>query len=76
MEKNTKTIHTNEYRELIKKLVNARKKAQLTQKEVANFLNCSQSYISKIENNQIKIDPIILRKFSKLYQTDIDTLMS
>jgi len=71
---NKKTIHTSEYRKLIDKLIIARKKANLTQKDVAENLHCSQSYISKIENYQIKIDPIKLKQFSEIYQVDINDL--
>jgi len=71
---NKKTIHTYEYRKLIDKLIIARKKAHLTQKDVAENLHCSQSYISKIENYQIKIDPIKLKQFSEIYQVDINDL--
>ena len=73
---NKKTIHTSEYRKLIDKLIIARKKANLTQKDVAENLHCSQSYISKIENYQIKIDPIKLQQFSKIYQVDISDLFN
>ena len=66
-----KSIHTQEYREIISKLINFRKKADLTQIEVADLLKCSQSYISKIENCQIRIDFIQLRTFADLYKTNI-----
>jgi transcriptional regulator with XRE-family HTH domain len=71
MASNKKTIHTSEYHELIQKLISARKNAGFTQKNVADILGCSQSYISKIENAQIRIDPIQLKDFSKIYKIDL-----
>ena len=47
----------------------------LTQIEVADLLNCSQSYISKIENCQIRIDFIQLKTFADLYKIDIQELL-
>jgi len=70
-----KSIHTQEYREIILRLINSRKKLDLTQIEVADLLNCSQSYISKIENCQIRIDFIQLKTFADLYKIDIQELL-
>jgi transcriptional regulator with XRE-family HTH domain len=70
-----KSIHTQEYREIISKLIYSRKKVGLTQIEVADLLNCSQSYISKIENCQIRIDLIQLKVFAELYKTNIQDLL-
>ena len=76
MPSNKKTIHTSEYQELIQKLISARKKAGLTQKGVADILGYSQSYISKIENAQIRIDPIQLKDFSEIYKIDLTKLFN
>ena len=72
----TKTIHADDYKDLVDKLVDARKKANLTQKDVANIINCSQSYISKIENYQVRIDPIQLKNFAEIYHVDAYSLLS
>ena len=71
-----KSIHTQEYREIISKLIESRKNANLTQIEVAKLLNCSQSYISKIENCQIRIDLIQLKVFAEVYKTNIQELLN
>jgi transcriptional regulator with XRE-family HTH domain len=76
MASNTKTIHTSEYHELIQKLIKARKSAGITQKGVADILGRSQSYISKIENAQIRIDPIQLKKFSEIYKFDLSEILN
>jgi len=74
MQSNKKTIYSEDYRRIIDKLVIARKKGNLTQKDIAKTLNCSQSYISKIENYQIKIDPIQLKQLADIYQIEINDL--
>jgi len=76
MASNKKTIHTSEYHELIQKLISARKKAGFTQKGVADILGYSQSYISKIENAQIKIDPIQLKDLSEIYRIDLSKIFN
>jgi len=63
-----KVIYTPEYRRLIKQLKLARKEADLTQKDIAKFLGLSQSYISKIESGQVKVDVILLKKFAEIYK--------
>lgn len=61
------SIHSKEYRQLIKKLVKARKAAQLTQIEVSEKLNKPQSYVSKVENCQRRLDAIELREMADIY---------
>lgn len=48
----------------IKKL---RKKHGYTQKDLANYLNTSQSYIAKLENNKLQLSSKVLKKLSLLY---------
>jgi len=62
-----KTIHTIEYKQFIDKLKKARFSAGLTQKDVAEKLNKPQSYISKVESGQQRVDVVELNKFAKLY---------
>jgi len=76
MSSNKKTIHTSEYQALIQKLISARKNSGFTQKDVADILGYSQSYISKIENAQIRIDPIQLKDFSEIYRIDLTKIFS
>lgn len=70
-----KTIYTDEHKELVKKLVEAREKAGLKQEDVAKSLGKTQSYISKIESGQRRIDLIQLKHLAKIYKVTIDSLL-
>jgi len=67
-----KSIYTNEYKNLVKKLQNARNAVGLTQNDVATKLKKPQSYVSKIENGEQRIDIIEMKKFANLYKKDIN----
>lgn len=52
----TKSIFTSNYQLLLKLLISARKKAKITQQELAKKLGKNQSYISKYENSERRLD--------------------
>ncbi len=56
---------------MIKKLVKARKNAGFTQVDVAKKLGVHQSFISKIESCQRRVDVLELKRFAKLYGVKI-----
>ena len=62
---------TKFYRKLGAKLVQARLDAGKEQKEVALHISKTQSYISKIENGDVKIDPYTLVLLAKFYKKSI-----
>lgn len=66
-----KTIHTKEYKQFIVKLKQARLLAGFTQKRVSEKLNKPQSYISKVEAGEQRVDIIELKRFAKLYKKDL-----
>ena len=66
-----KNIYSKGQKHLVKKLKTARKKAGLDQKEAAKKLETTQSYISKLESGQRKIDVIQLKELSRIYKKDI-----
>jgi len=68
----TKTIFSKEHKTLIERLKKARKDNGLDQSEVAGLLGKTQSYISKIEAGQRRIDIVALKGFAKLYNKDIN----
>lgn len=51
-----KTVYTKEYKLLCEWLVNKRQSAGLTQTELAELLHRPQSYISKYENGERRLD--------------------
>ncbi len=52
----TKSVFTNEYAIFLKILLFARKKSGLTQLELAKKLKQPQSYVSKYENGERRLD--------------------
>ena len=64
-------VHTREYQYLLKKLREGRKAAGLTQVQVAKALKRRQSYITKCELGERRIDPIDLARFAKLYRKPV-----
>jgi transcriptional regulator with XRE-family HTH domain len=67
-----KTIYSKEHRSLVERLKKARKERGLDQMEVAELLGVSQSYVSKIEAGQRRIDIIQLKRFAKIYRKKIE----
>jgi len=67
-----KTIYSKDHRYIVEKLKKARQEADLDQVGVARSLKKSQSYISKIESGQRRIDVIALKEFAKLYKKPLD----
>jgi len=67
-----KTIYSKEHRYLVKQLKKARKEMGLSQEQVATLLHRTQSYVSKVESGQRKIDIVQLKKFAKIYKKSLD----
>lgn len=67
-----KSIGTKEYRNFAENLKNARLEAGFTQVEVAKKLKRPQSYISKAEAGEQRLDIVEIKKFAKLYKKDIN----
>ena len=66
------TIYSKEHRMLVERLKKARKEAGLDQEAVAKLLRVTQSYISKMESGQRRIDIVQLKRFAKVYKKKID----
>ena len=66
-----KTIFDKDYKDLVTKISKARVEAGFTQKHLAKKLGKTQSYISKIESAQIRIDVLQLRQIAKVLGKDI-----
>lgn len=56
-----KTIHSKEYRKLISLLREKRETLGVTQLKLASIIGTDQTFISKIENSERRIDVVELR---------------
>ncbi|MDD3729343.1 MAG: helix-turn-helix transcriptional regulator [Candidatus Pacebacteria bacterium] len=66
-----KSICSKEYKNIILKIRQARFDVGLKQKDVALRLKKPQSYISKIEKGERRIDIIELKELAKIYKKDV-----
>ena len=67
-----KTITTKEYANFIQKLLKAREDAGLKQIDVAKKLGRPQSYISRVESGEYRVDVLEIKKFAEIYKKDIN----
>lgn len=67
-----KSIYRAEYKKVVDNLRKARKEAGLKQEDVAQKLDKPQSYISKIERGERRLDVIELKAFARLYKKPLD----
>lgn len=63
-----KTIYSEDHKYLVSQLREARKKSGLDQIKAAKLLKTTQSYISKLESGQCRIDIIQLKEMAKIYK--------
>jgi len=68
----SKTIYSKDHKYIVEQLKKARQGTGLKQSEVAKLLGKTQSYISKIESGQRRIDIVTLKDFAKVYRKDIN----
>lgn len=61
-------IHSKQYQQFLKTLKAARLDAGLTQADVAKKLKKPQSYVSKCESGERRVDVVELRQFAELYK--------
>jgi transcriptional regulator with XRE-family HTH domain len=65
------SVYSERYQAFLQRLRAARKSAGLTQEEVALRLNVHQSYVSKCESGERRVDIIELDEFAQLYQKEL-----
>lgn len=70
--KSAKILHSEAYGRFLRRLRRAREEAGLTQVQVAQRLLRPQSYVSKSESGERRLDVIELAAFAKLYSKKID----
>lgn len=65
-------IYSDKYKKLLEKLVSAREKAGLTQQQVAQKIKKPQSFISKIESGERRIDVVELEELALIYNVPLN----
>ncbi len=67
----SKSVYTKDYKEIINRLKQARIDAGLSQQAVADKFGKPQSYISKIESGERRLDVAEIKKLVEIYRKDI-----
>lgn len=65
------SVYSARYREFLKRLKAARLEVGLTQEEVAAQLHVPQSYVSKCESGERRVDVIELVNFAEVYRKNL-----
>jgi transcriptional regulator with XRE-family HTH domain len=71
-----KSIWSDEYQQLCLLLRQLRREAGLTQVEVARRLDVAQSFVSKYESGERRLDVIELRHVAQALGTTLETVVS
>jgi len=66
------TIHTKEHKYMVEQLKAARIESGYDQETVADKLGKTQSYVSKMESGQRRIDVVQLKQFAMVYGKQLD----
>lgn len=66
------SVHAKRYQEFLQKLRQARADARLTQAQVAQALKRPQSFVSKCESGERRVDFAELQDFARLYRQPLD----
>lgn len=66
-----KTIYSKDHKYTVERLKKARLDAGLDQAKVGRLLKKSQSYISKLESGQRRVDIIQLKEFARIYKKSV-----
>lgn len=72
----SKSVYNDDYKKLIERLKQARLDAGLSQQVVASKLGKPQSYISKVESGERRVDIIEVKEFAKLYKQNLENLVA
>jgi len=71
-----KSPHSAQYRQFLKRLRDARLQAGFTQAEVARALRRPQSFVSKCESGERRVDVVELEDFARLYRKSISFFLA
>ena len=66
-----RALYKEEHQKIVERLKKARIEIGLDQVEVAEKLGRTQSYVSKIESSERRLDVAEIKKFSTIYKKDV-----
>ena len=69
-------IYSKPYQKFLKRLRKARKEANMNQSEVALALGKPQSFVSKCESGERRVDVVELADFAKIYGKQLDFFLT
>jgi len=69
-------VYSEAYGRFLVRLREARRQANLTQEKVARRLKRPQSYVSKCESGERRVDVVELAAFAKLYRKGLDYFLT
>ncbi|MEK7643846.1 MAG: helix-turn-helix transcriptional regulator [Patescibacteria group bacterium] len=67
-----KTIYSQDHKKFVSKLKQARIETGIDQKKAASLLGMTQSYISKVESGQRRVDVVQMKNFAKIYKKSLN----
>lgn len=67
-----KTIYSKDHKYIVERLKKARLDAGLGQVKTAKLLGKTQSYVSKVESGQRRIDIVQLKEFTRIYKKSVN----
>jgi transcriptional regulator with XRE-family HTH domain len=69
-------LHSKNHLNIRNKLITLRKENSFTQRELAKKLSITQSYVSKVESGQRRLDVLELKKYLDVLNYSIDQFLS
>jgi len=69
-------VKSPEYQRMLARLKQARLDAGLTQVQVAERMGVRQTFVSKVELGERRIDPVELARFAAVYGKPVDFFLS
>ncbi len=70
------TRNPEQYEEMLRRLRAARREANFRQSDVAEALGVTQTFVSKVELGERRIDPTELQEFAAFYGKDVTDFLS
>jgi len=67
-----KTLYSKDYQEIIERLKRVRIEVGFAQQAVADKLGKPQSYISKVESGERRLDVAEMKKLAKIYKKPVN----